>query len=91
MISPILSHNTENESSAITVNQNILNYILFIQSKDDEFFRETILSLNLSVLTCTCSTVSHDFLLLQHFKFHIRLILSTAFNFLSNYTVGCIS
>ena len=52
MISPILSHNTENESSAITVNQNILNYILFIQYKDDEFFRETILSLNLSVLTC---------------------------------------
>ena len=39
----------------------------------------------------TCSTVSHDFFLLQHLKIHIRLILSTAFNFVSNYTVGCIS
>ena len=42
MIFPILTYDTESESSTITVNQNILKYILFIQSKDDEFFRETI-------------------------------------------------
>ena len=44
-----------------------------------------------SLCVNTCSTVSHDFFLLQHLKIHIRLTLSTAFNFVSNYTVGCIS
>ena len=44
-----------------------------------------------SLCVNTCSTVSHHFFLLQHLKIHIRLILSTAFNFVSNYTVGCIS
>ena len=38
MISPILTYNTESESSAITINQNILKYILYIQSKDEESF-----------------------------------------------------
>ena len=49
MISPILSYNTESESSTITVNQNILNYILFIRSKDDEFFRETIFLMSFDI------------------------------------------
>ena len=49
MISPILTYDTESESSAITVNQNILKYILFIQSKDYEFFRETIFLMSFDI------------------------------------------
>ena len=49
MIFPILTYDTESESSTITVNQNILKYILFIQSKDDEFFRETIFLMSFDI------------------------------------------
>ena len=49
MISPILTYDTESESSAITVNQNILKYILFVQSKDYEFFRETIFLMSFDI------------------------------------------
>ena len=38
MISPILTFDTESECSTITINQNILQCILYIQSKDEESF-----------------------------------------------------
>ena len=57
-------------------------------------FRKTVeagVDPRLHLLLNTCSIVSHDPFLSQHLKIHIGLILSTTFNFLSNYTVGCIS